>query len=167
MTNLDHATEQELLARAIQLATANVAEGQLPFGAVAWREGEVLATGVNTALADHDPTAHAEVEAVRAACRALGVRDLAGAIVVSSCQPCPMCEVVAASAGVSSILYAGTRELAARHGFTLNPQLERVKDLLESGSASLAAHRPAPDAEAPFEAWARHTSGEGQVPSPS
>jgi hypothetical protein len=81
-------TDPDLLRRAVVLAIENAAEGQLPFGALVVRDGEVLATGVNTALRDIDPAAHAEVAAVRAACRAVGTLDLRGAEVYSSCEPC-------------------------------------------------------------------------------
>ena len=86
-----------MLRRAVDLAAGNAAAGQLPFGALVVRDGQVLATGVNTALRDHDPAAHAEVEAVRAACRALGVLHLTGAVIYTSCEPCPMCRAVAAT----------------------------------------------------------------------
>jgi tRNA(Arg) A34 adenosine deaminase TadA len=95
-----------MVRRAVQLASDNAAAGQLPFGALVVRDGGVLATGVNTALRDHDPSAHAEVAAVRNACRALGTLDLAGAEIYSSCQPCPICRSVAAVAGVGRIYYA-------------------------------------------------------------
>jgi guanine deaminase len=95
-----------LLRRAVDLATENAAAGQLPFGALVVRDGEVLATGVNTTLRDNDPAAHAEVEAVRAACRKLGTLDLRGAEVYSSCEPCEMCRTAAISAGIATIWYA-------------------------------------------------------------
>lgn len=95
-----------LLREAVELATANAAAGQLPFGALVVRDGIVVATGVNTALRDHDPAAHAEVEAVRAACRQLGTLDLRGAEIYASCEPCPMCRTVAMSAGIAVIWYA-------------------------------------------------------------
>src|SRR5690606_15062535 len=96
----------DLLAEAVRLAVDNAAAGQLPFAALVVRDGTVLATGVNTALRDHDPVAHAEVEAVRAACRALGVQHLTGATLVSSCEPCAVCRAVAALAGITRIVYA-------------------------------------------------------------
>ncbi|GLY93000.1 nucleoside deaminase [Actinoplanes sp. NBRC 103695] len=95
-----------LLRRAVDLAGENAAAGQLPFGALVVRAGEVLATGVNTALRDFDPSAHAEVEAVRAACRTLGTLDLRGAEIYSSCEPCEMCRTAAISAGIAVIWYA-------------------------------------------------------------
>ncbi len=100
------------LRHAIELATANAEVGQLPFGALVVREGVVVASGVNTSLRDDDPTAHAEVAAVRAACRRLGTLSLAGATLVSSCEPCALCHAAAAAAGVGRIVYAAPKELA-------------------------------------------------------
>ena len=84
-------TDEKFMRMAIQLAVENVANGGGPFGAVIVRDGEVLATGVNRVTANHDPTAHAEVSAIRAACEKLGCFDLQGATIYSSCEPCPMC----------------------------------------------------------------------------
>src|SRR6266508_2219705 len=95
-----------LLRQAVELARANGAEGQLPFGAVIARGEEVVAVGVNTALRDNDPTAHGEVEAVRAACRELGTISLAGTTLYSRCEPCPICHTVAIAAEVERIVYA-------------------------------------------------------------
>jgi guanine deaminase len=99
-------TDREMLARAVGLATGNAAAGQLPFGALVVRAGRVLGTGVNTALRDFDPAAHAEVEAVRAACREHRTLDLSGAVIYSSCQPCGICQATAAAAGIERIVYA-------------------------------------------------------------
>lgn len=98
------------LEQAVQLALDNAAAGQLPFGAVVVRDGTVLATGVNTEIKDVDPTAHAEVAAVRNACRQLGVRELPNATIYSSCEPCAICVSVAAAAGVTRIVYAAPKE---------------------------------------------------------
>jgi tRNA(Arg) A34 adenosine deaminase TadA len=95
-----------MLRRAVELAAENAAAGQLPFGALVVRDGQVLATGVNTALRDHDPAAHAEVAAVRTACRSLGVLHLTGAVIYTSCEPCPMCLAVAAVAGIDRMYFA-------------------------------------------------------------
>jgi guanine deaminase len=100
------------LGRAIELAVENAAAGQLPFGALVVRDGEVLATGVNTSLRDHDPTAHAEVEAIRNACRGLDTFDLPGATLVSSCEPCALCHATAASTGILRVVYAAPKEFA-------------------------------------------------------
>ena len=99
-----------LLARAVALAVDNAADGQLPFGAVVARGQEVIAVGVNTALRDHDPTGHAEIAAVRAACRSLGTLSLTGCTLYSSCEPCPICHTVAIAADVDRIVYAAPKE---------------------------------------------------------
>jgi guanine deaminase len=104
------------LAQAVQLALDNGATGQLPFGAVVVRDGTVLATGVNTEWRDLDPTAHAEVAAVRNACRQLGVGHLGNATIYSSCEPCAICVSVAAAAGVTRIVYAAPKEFIPNLG---------------------------------------------------
>ena len=105
---------------AVRLAADNVAAGQFPFGALVVADdgaGEVLGTGVNTNRRDADPTAHAEIEAIRDACRRLGSFDLSGAIVVSSCEPCRMCQAVAATVGIRRVVFAASAEQAAEAGF--------------------------------------------------
>src|SRR5262245_9311239 len=105
-------SETDFLRQAIDLAVQNADAGHLPFGALVVRDNEVLATGVNRELEEHDPTAHAEVEAIRSACRALGTRALPGAILVSSCEPCALCHVTATVAGIARVVYAAPKELA-------------------------------------------------------
>mgnify|MGYP001149616413 FL=1 len=84
-------TNEELMREAIRLSEENVNNGGGPFGAVIARDGEIVATGGNRVTASHDPTAHAEVNAIREACRRLGTFDLSGCEIYSSCEPCPMC----------------------------------------------------------------------------
>ncbi|HEY8588593.1 MAG TPA: nucleoside deaminase [Naasia sp.] len=105
------------LARAIDLALANVAEGSGPFGAVIVRDGRLLAEGQNRVTRDLDPTAHAEVQAIRAACRAAGDFALTGATLYTSCEPCPLCLSAALWARLDRIVYAADRHDAARGGF--------------------------------------------------
>ena len=77
---------------AIDLAIENIKNGGGPFGAVIVKDNEVVATGVNRVTATNDPTAHAEVSAIRAACQKLGTFILSGCEIYSSCEPCPMCQ---------------------------------------------------------------------------
>jgi guanine deaminase len=108
----------EFLRRAIELATRNVADGQGgPFGAVIVRDGKIIAEGANSVTTTNDPTAHAEVNAIRAASRALGTFDLTGCEIYTSCEPCPMCLAAAYWARVDSIYYGAGAADAAKAGF--------------------------------------------------
>ncbi len=110
-------TNEELMRMAIALAQDNVARGGGPFGAVVARNGEVVATGVNRVTADCDPTAHAEVRAIRAAAARLGTFDLRGCELFSSCEPCPMCLGAVYWARLDRLFYASTKADAAGAGF--------------------------------------------------
>ena len=88
-----------------------------PFGAVIVRRGEIIAEGFNQVLATNDPTAHAEVTAIRAACRKLGTFVLADCELYTSCEPCPMCLAAIYWARIPKVFFANTREDAARIGF--------------------------------------------------
>lgn len=83
--------DKQFMLRAIDLAVENVANGGGPFGAVIVKDGEIVAEGVNRVTANNDPTAHAEVSAIREACKKLGTFDLAECTIYTSCEPCPMC----------------------------------------------------------------------------
>ena len=82
---------EKFMRMAIELAVENVKNGGGPFGAVIVKDDEVIATGVNRVTANHDPTAHAEVSAIRTACQKLKTFDLIGSTIYTSCEPCPMC----------------------------------------------------------------------------
>jgi tRNA(Arg) A34 adenosine deaminase TadA len=108
----------EFLRRAIHLATENVLNGAGgPFGAVIVRDGRIVAEAVNTVTATNDPTAHAEVNAIRAAARALGSFTLAGCHLYTSCEPCPMCLAAACWARMDGIFYGASAADAERAGF--------------------------------------------------
>ena len=108
----------EFLRRAIALATENVVSGAGgPFGAVIVRDGRIVGEGVNTVTASHDPTAHGEVNAIRAAAKALGAFSLAGCQLYTSCEPCPMCLAAAYWARIDAIYYGASAADAARAGF--------------------------------------------------
>ncbi|HEU4448489.1 MAG TPA: deaminase [Gaiellaceae bacterium] len=148
-----------LLERAVELALGNVEAGGLPFGALVVRDGDVLGTGVNTAVRDDDPTGHAETGALRDACARLRSRDLAGAVVVASAEPCPMCRAAALLAGVSRLVYAAPRETAADAGFVLPPALSELEAAWRQLAPGLVEHVPTPGAEEPFTRFAE--AGEG------
>ncbi len=110
-------TKEELMREAIRLSEENVANGGGPFGAVIARDGEIVATGVNRVTADHDPTAHAEVRAIRAACKKLNTFDLSGCEIYSSCEPCPMCLGAIYWAHLDRLYYGNDKTDAKEIGF--------------------------------------------------
>jgi guanine deaminase len=108
----------EFLRRAIALARENVAAGKGgPFGAVIVRQGKIVGEGTNSVTTANDPTAHGEVNAIRAACAALGTFTLAGCELYTSCEPCPMCLAAAYWARIDAIYYGCNAADAARAGF--------------------------------------------------
>ena len=106
------------MQRAIALATENVLSGAGgPFGAVVVRNGQIIATGVNLVTSTNDPTAHAEMMAIRAACKALGDFRLAGCVVYTSCEPCPMCLAALYWSRCDAIFYGNSAADASAAGF--------------------------------------------------
>ncbi|MBS5550778.1 MAG: nucleoside deaminase [Bacteroides sp.] len=110
-------TKEELMRKAIELSLRNVAEGGGPFGAVIARNGEIVATGVNRVTSNCDPTAHAEVSAIRAAAKVLGTFDLSGCEIYTSCEPCPMCLGAIYWAHLDRMYYGNNQHDAAKIGF--------------------------------------------------
>ncbi len=152
MTELDDA---HWLERAIELATLNVAASGGPFGAVVVRDGLVVAEGQNRVTASLDPTAHAEVVAIRAACQFLGDFSLAGTTLYASCEPCPLCLSAALWARVDRIVYAADRDDAANGGFDDREFYELFTTPREAWHIQIDALRPINAAE-PFAAWLSH-----------
>jgi tRNA(Arg) A34 adenosine deaminase TadA len=108
----------EFLRCAISLATRNVESGNGgPFAAVIVCEGKIVGEGVNTVTTTNDPTAHGEVNAIRAACKALGTFTLSGCALYTSCEPCPMCLSASYWARVDAVYYGASAADAARAGF--------------------------------------------------
>jgi guanine deaminase len=110
--------DEEFMRQAIALAVENVTSGRGgPFGAVIVKDGKVIATGANQVTATHDPTAHAEMTAIRGACAALATFSLEGCDIYSSCEPCPMCLAAIYWARCRTIYYGCTAADAAKAGF--------------------------------------------------
>lgn len=140
------------LARAIELATENVANGGGPFGAVIVRDGELVAEGQNRVTASLDPTAHAEVSAIRSACQVIGDFSLAGMTLYTSCEPCPLCVSASLWARLDRVVFAADRHDAARGGFDDREFYElfardRATWPMVIDSVAL------PNAPQPFDAW--------------
>lgn len=109
----------ELLEVAVQEAYIGTERGDGgPFGAViATLDGKIISRGHNMVLSSHDPTNHAEVVAIREACRKLGTHDLSDYIIYSSCEPCPMCLSAIIWANIKTLYYGATRKDASKAGF--------------------------------------------------
>ena len=146
--------EQRFVKQAIELAMGNVRRNGGPFGALVVRAGVVIATGCNQVTSTNDPTAHAEVVAIREACRILGSFQLSECDVYSSCEPCPMCLGALYWARPSRVFFAATQQEATAAGFDdsfIYREIERA-----------AAERSIPmihvideNATRPFDEWAR------------
>jgi guanine deaminase len=141
------------LARAIELALANVRDaGGGPFAALVVKDGRIIAEGVNRVTLANDPTAHAELVAIRAACRALGHFQLDGCEIYSSCEPCPMCLGAIYWARPARVYYAATAADASEAGF--DDSLIYRQIALPCGERAIPMVVLAtPDALRPFEAW--------------
>jgi guanine deaminase len=142
------------LDRAVDLAVENVALDGGPFGAVVVRDGVVLGEGANRVTADLDPTAHAEVVAIRNACRQVGDFALMGATIYASCEPCPLCLASSLWARLDAVVFAADRHAAAAAGFddaVFHALFDAAPD---SGAWPLRRdHHPTARSEEPFDAW--------------
>ena len=138
---------------AIHLATENVMHGRGgPFGAVVVKNGKVIATGANQVTATNDPTAHAEIVAIRNACQALGTFQLTGCDVYTSCEPCPMCLAALYWSRCSAIFYGNSASDAALAGFDDSFLYEEVRKPLNQRSIPIERLLPE-EACSSFEAW--------------
>ncbi|MGH7541885.1 MAG: nucleoside deaminase [Gemmatimonadota bacterium] len=148
---------ERFLCEAVRLAVHSVDEGGGPFGAVVVKDGEIIARGTNRVTAEHDPTAHAEIVAIRNACRRLGTFQLAGCEVYASTEPCPMCMGALYWARPARVFYASGKEDAAAAGFDdqfIYDELSRT-----SGDRGLPIERlPTEEAGAEFAAWRENTN---------
>lgn len=110
-------THEEYMVEAISLAIENIDNNGGPFGAVIVKDGNIVGVGTNRVTANNDPTAHAEVMAIRAACKQLGTFNLEGCTIYSSCEPCPMCLSAIYWAGITELYYGCNKVDAASIGF--------------------------------------------------
>ena len=144
---------EAFMREAIKLSAESVRSGGGPFGAVIVRDGEIIARGENRVTVCNDPTAHAEVSAIREAAARLGTYDLSGCEIYSSCEPCPMCLGAIYWARLDKLYYAGTRADAANVGFDdahIYEELPLDPSQRELPTESLLRE----EAQRVFEAWA-------------
>ncbi|MEJ5266288.1 MAG: nucleoside deaminase [Bacteroidales bacterium] len=111
---------RDFMKLAIDLSIKNIEKGGGPFGAVIVKDGEIIAASANSVTIDNDPTAHAEVNAIREACKKLKTFDLSGCEIYSSCEPCPMCLGAIYWARIDKLYFANTKNDADAIGFSDN-----------------------------------------------
>ncbi len=145
--------DQQFLRQAIELAREHSKDGlNGPFGAVIVKNGKLIAEGWNQVVSGNDPTAHAEINAIRKACQQLAQFSLEGCTLYSSCEPCPMCLSAIVWARIERVVFAETRQGAAKVGFDDEKlyhglQEKQMHQLLQLEQIPLA------EAEAVFKAW--------------
>ena len=146
-------TNREFLENAIDQAFTGIQNNQGgPFGAVIVKDGKIIGTGCNRVTSTNDPTAHAEIVAIREACQATGSFDLEYAVIYTSCEPCPMCMAAIYWAGIKTVWYSAGREDADRIGFGDNFIYEELK--LPPERRTVAMHRlDVSRAKELFETW--------------
>ncbi len=151
--------DETWLERTVERAVEGVAEGNGPFAAMVVQEsdGRVLAVGCNRVTLDLDPSAHAEVVAIRRACREIRDFRLIGCVLYASCEPCPMCLGTALWARLSRVVFAANRHEATAAGFDDCAFHDLMRQPYEAWPLSVT-RLPVPTRCRPFEAW-RQTSG--------
>lgn len=149
MTELD----EKFMRRAIELAQSGIdSNSGGPFGSVVAKDGEIIAEGCNRVTSENDPTSHAEIVAIREACRKLGSFQLEGCTIYTSCEPCPMCLGAIYWARPERVYFAGTRDDAAEAGFDDDFIYEEIsKDIGERRLPIINLLRE--EAQALFENW--------------
>lgn len=152
---------ERFMEEAIALAVENVHSGRGgPFAALVVQDGCIVASGTNLVTSANDPTAHAEIVAIRRACEALGVFQLTGCELYASCEPCPMCLGAIYWARPDRVYYGGTRHDAARAGFDdafIYEELQRPPEARRIPTINLMRA----EAARAFDAWRAH---EGRTP---
>lgn len=142
----------EFLKRSIEIAQRSVQNGGGPFGAVLAMDGRIIAEAENSVTRDLDPSAHAEVNAIRKACKALRTHELSQAEIYCSCEPCPMCLSAIYWARIPRIYFAADRTDAASAGFSDQFIYSELQKSADSRSVSMTCAR-IPECQAPFNAW--------------
>ena len=151
-------TARDFLCEAIDLARENVRKGGRPFGAVLVRDSAVIAMGVNEIHTTQDPTTHAELQAIRAASRALGSPRLDGCVIYASGHPCPMCLSAMYLTGIREVVYAYSNEDGEPYGLSTAAIYAELAKLLAQQSLKVTHLPVSPGAEGDlYEMWRDHT----------
>ncbi|MGG0718499.1 nucleoside deaminase [Robertmurraya massiliosenegalensis] len=145
--------EVHLMEKAVQIAAENVTSLHGgPFGAIVVKDGNIIAIGRNEVTSSNDPTAHAEIQAIRAACKALNTFQLDNCEIYTSCEPCPMCIGAIYWARPRAVYYAGTKEDAAKVGFDDQFIYEQIALPMEERTISMK-QIPLDQNTLPFSIW--------------
>lgn len=145
--------EERFMLRAIELATKNVENCKGgPFGSVVVKDGQILAEAVNTVTSDNDPTSHAEINAIRQACKKTGSFSLEGCQIYASCEPCPMCLGAIFWARPEVVYFAENQHQAADYGFDDSFIYEQIQLQNEQRKIPFIK-KDIPNSSQPFEAW--------------
>lgn len=145
---------QNLMQRAVAMSEAHVRSGGIPFTAlVVDDDGNILGEGVNRVREEADPTAHAEVVAIRDACRRSGLPYLHGKTLLASGEPCALCYMSALFAGISAVFFAADRDEAARGGFDYTSSYSLFAQDPQRWRSPSARKLAVPDPLRPFETW--------------
>lgn len=144
--------DRKYMRAAIELANESVERGGGPFGAVIVKDGEIVAGSSNSVTLDNDPTAHAEVNTIRQACKKLKTFDLSDCTIYTSCEPCPMCLGAIYWARLRHIYYGNTRTDAANIGFADNFIYEELERDLTDRTVPIT-HMMGDEALATFRRW--------------
>jgi guanine deaminase len=144
--------DKRLLQKALELAERSISEGGGPFGALITKGGKIISEAANIVVLSHDPTAHAEVMAIRKASSVLNSHNLSDCVIYSSCEPCPMCLGAIYWAGIKKVVYASDRKAASRAGFNDKLIYEQIK--LDPAKRSLIfKHIPDAGGKDVFRKW--------------
>lgn len=144
----------EFILQAIDLARKNVkVKHGRPFGAVIAKDGRVIATGVNDILETNDPTAHAEMQAIRQASQYLQTPQLTECVMYASGQPCPMCLSAMHLSGIKAVYFAYSNEQATAFGLSTSNVYEQMALPIEKQSLPIRQIEVSADAEHPYEIW--------------
>jgi guanine deaminase len=149
-------SNKKFMRKAIALSLKNIENGGGPFAAVIVKEGKIIATGANRVTANTDPTAHAEVNAIRKAAKKLGTFDLSGCQIYTSCEPCPMCLGAVYWAHLDKMYYGNTKADAKNIGFDDSFIYDEIE--LKPENRRLQCTQLLPDeAIKAFESWVNTT----------
>lgn len=141
-----------MLQRAIDIAGKGIRKGRGPFGAVVTKNGEIIAEANNMVVLSHDPTAHAEVLAIRKACEIMKSHHLSGCVIYASCEPCPMCLGAIYWSGIRKVVYASDRNDAASSGFSDSLIYDEI--VLDPANRKISfIHMPDAGGEEVFKKW--------------